>query len=170
MNGFEDPLIANVFWRYSSVCFEKILFVSVVSILVRNTETNGKKCFLVSRNKPKNNRNRLSFGLFRFEPKKNLIVSRTTYFQDQIYLVPLQPNGKAAANQPVPLCRLYGAEQSCCISNIETAVVGISFCASWLLMILFLKSCQSKYVRKKICIYVYIGSMQQFSVTCRGSG
>ncbi len=29
-----------------------------------------KKSFLVSRNKPKNNRNRLSFGLFRFEPKK----------------------------------------------------------------------------------------------------
>ncbi len=29
-----------------------------------------KKRFLVSRNKPKNNRNRLSFGLFRFEPKK----------------------------------------------------------------------------------------------------
>jgi hypothetical protein len=25
---------------------------------------------MVSRNKPKNNRNRLSFGLFRFEPKK----------------------------------------------------------------------------------------------------
>jgi hypothetical protein len=56
INGFEDPLIENVFWRFFwfvSVCFEKILFVSVVSIPVRNTETNRKKCFLVSRNKPK---------------------------------------------------------------------------------------------------------------------
>ena len=43
INGFEDPLIENVFWRFFwfvSVCFEKILFVSVVSIPVRNTETN----------------------------------------------------------------------------------------------------------------------------------
>jgi hypothetical protein len=82
--GFEYPLIDNIFlgfFRFVSVCFEKILFVSVVSILVRNTETNRKKCFLVSRNKLKNNRNRLSFGLFRFEPKKYLIVSRTPYVQ-----------------------------------------------------------------------------------------
>jgi hypothetical protein len=78
--GFEDPLIKNVFWRFFwfvSVCFKKILFVSVVSIPVRNTKTNRKKCFLVSRNKPKNNRNRLSFSLFRFEPKIFFIVSRT---------------------------------------------------------------------------------------------
>jgi hypothetical protein len=61
------------FFRFVSVCFEKVPFVSVVSIPVRNTETNRNKpknFFLVSRNKPKNNRNRLSFGLFRFEPKK----------------------------------------------------------------------------------------------------
>ncbi len=67
------------FLEIFSVCFEKILLVSVVSIPVRNTETNWKKCFLVLWNKPKNNRNRLSFGLFRFEQKKNLIVSRTPY-------------------------------------------------------------------------------------------
>jgi hypothetical protein len=69
-NGFEDPITENVFWRFFwfvSVCFEKILFVSIP---VRNTETNRKKRFLVSRNKPKNNRNRLSFGLLRYEPKK----------------------------------------------------------------------------------------------------
>ncbi len=51
------------FFRFVPVCFDKLLFVSVVSIHVRNTETNRKKCFLVSRN-------RLSFSLFRFEPKK----------------------------------------------------------------------------------------------------
>ncbi len=48
INGFEDPRIENVFWRFFrfvSVCFEKILFVSVVSIPVRNTETNRKKVF-----------------------------------------------------------------------------------------------------------------------------
>jgi hypothetical protein len=48
INGFEDPLIENIFWRFFwfvSVCFEKILFVSVVSIPVRNTETNRKKMF-----------------------------------------------------------------------------------------------------------------------------
>jgi hypothetical protein len=51
------------------VFFETVLFVSVVSIRVRNTETNRKIVFLVSRNKPKNNRNRLCFGSFRFKPK-----------------------------------------------------------------------------------------------------
>jgi hypothetical protein len=46
INGFEDLLIENVFWRlfwFVSVCFEKILFVSVVSIPVLNTETNQNK-------------------------------------------------------------------------------------------------------------------------------
>jgi hypothetical protein len=51
------------------VPFETVLFVSVVSIKVRNTETNRKFFFLVSRNKPKQTRNRSCFGLFRFEPK-----------------------------------------------------------------------------------------------------
>jgi hypothetical protein len=35
----------------------------------KQTETNRKNVLLVSRNKPKINRNSLSFGLFRFEPK-----------------------------------------------------------------------------------------------------
>jgi hypothetical protein len=56
------------FW-FVSVCFETDMFISVVSIHVRNTETNRKSYFLVSWNKPKHNRNRLSFGSFRFEPK-----------------------------------------------------------------------------------------------------
>ncbi len=73
INGFEDPLIENVFWRF-------FMFVLTTFCLIRlfsnwpktpkQTETNQKKCFLVSRNKPKNNQNRLSFGLFRVEPKK----------------------------------------------------------------------------------------------------
>ncbi len=56
-------------FRIVSVSFETVLFVSVVSIQVRNTETNRKRKVLVSRNKPKQTRNRSCFGLFRFEPK-----------------------------------------------------------------------------------------------------
>jgi hypothetical protein len=52
-----------------SVCYETVLFVSVVSIKARNNETNRNLLFLVSRNKPKQMRNRSCFGLFRFEPK-----------------------------------------------------------------------------------------------------
>jgi hypothetical protein len=37
--------------------------------------------FLVSRNKPKHNRNRSCFGLFRFEPKFFLFVSRAPYLE-----------------------------------------------------------------------------------------
>ncbi len=43
---FEDTLIESVSWRFFlsvSVCFEKVLFVSVVLILVRNIETNRKE-------------------------------------------------------------------------------------------------------------------------------
>jgi hypothetical protein len=57
------------FFLFVSFFFETVLFVSVVSIGVRNTETNRKIVFFVSRNKPKNNRNRLCFGSFRFKPK-----------------------------------------------------------------------------------------------------
>ena len=56
-----------------SVFFETGLFVSVVSIRVRNTETNRKLIFLVLQNKPKNNRffsvqNENIFRLFRGHP------------------------------------------------------------------------------------------------------
>ncbi len=56
-------------FRVVSVCYETDLFVSAVSMQVRNTETNQKFFFLVSRNKPKQTRNRSCFGLFRFELK-----------------------------------------------------------------------------------------------------
>jgi hypothetical protein len=44
----------------------------------KQTETNRKNQSLVSQNKPKNNRNRLSFGLFRFEPKKKFVCFEDT--------------------------------------------------------------------------------------------
>ncbi len=59
-------------FKVVSFCFcfyETVLSVSVVSIQVRNTETNRKFFLMVSRNKPKQTRNRSCFGLFRFEPK-----------------------------------------------------------------------------------------------------
>jgi hypothetical protein len=68
-------------FRIVSVHFETVLFVSVVSINVRNTETNRKIFFLVSRNKPKQTRNRSCFGLFRFEPK-NFIF----HFEDTLVM------------------------------------------------------------------------------------
>jgi hypothetical protein len=71
------------FW-FVSVCFETNLFVSVVSKRVRNTETNRKNNLLVSRNKPKINRNRLCFGLFRFEPKKRFVCFEDTLEDDEI--------------------------------------------------------------------------------------
>ncbi len=55
--------------RFVSVCYETVLYVSIVSIQVRNTETNRIFQFLVSRNKPKQTQNRSCFGLFRFESK-----------------------------------------------------------------------------------------------------
>jgi hypothetical protein len=46
----------------------------------KQTETNQKKKFLVSRkSEPKNNRNRLSFGLFQFKPRK-----KTNGFKDPL--------------------------------------------------------------------------------------
>ncbi len=52
-------------FRFVSDCYETVLFVSVVSIYVRNTETNRNFLFLVSQNKPKQPRNRSCFGLNR---------------------------------------------------------------------------------------------------------
>ncbi len=67
-------------FRIVSVRFETVLFVSVVSIKVRNIETNRNFLFLVSRNKPKQTRNRSCFGLFCFEPK-NFIF----HFEDTLH-------------------------------------------------------------------------------------
>ncbi len=72
-NCFEDPLIENVFWRFFRFVSRKFCLFRLFhyrSKTPKQTETNQKKCFLVSRNKPKNNRNRFSFGLFWFETKK----------------------------------------------------------------------------------------------------
>jgi hypothetical protein len=44
----------------------------------KQTETNRKNTLLVSRNKPKINRNRLCFSLFRFEPKKKFVCFEDT--------------------------------------------------------------------------------------------
>jgi hypothetical protein len=53
------PATSPVFYSFFSICFETDLFVSVVSIWIRNTETKGTKKFvLVLRNKPKINRKR----------------------------------------------------------------------------------------------------------------
>ncbi len=70
-----------VLFRIVSVCYETDLFVSVVSIKVRNTETNRNILFLVSRNKPKQTRNRSCFGLFRFEPKYFFVCFEDTLLQ-----------------------------------------------------------------------------------------
>jgi hypothetical protein len=51
----------------------------------KRTETNRKNNLLVSRNKPKINRNRLSFGLFRFEPKNCFVC-----FEDTLVYTALQ--------------------------------------------------------------------------------
>jgi hypothetical protein len=67
------PLIENVFWRFFRFISRKFCLFQLFlyrSETPKQTETNRKKCFLVLWNKPKNNRNRLSFGLFRFKPKK----------------------------------------------------------------------------------------------------
>jgi hypothetical protein len=70
------------FQGYLLLFAQFILFISVVSKHIflfrmfrygsetpKRTETNRKNNLWVSRNKPKINRNRLSFGLFRFDPK-----------------------------------------------------------------------------------------------------
>jgi hypothetical protein len=56
INGFEDPLIKNVFWRFFAL-FQKnsVCFGPKHRNKPKQSKTNRKKCFLVSRNKPKNN-------------------------------------------------------------------------------------------------------------------
>jgi hypothetical protein len=79
-------------FRFVSVCYETALFVSVVSIQVRNTETNRNIWFLVSRNKPKQTRNRSCFGLFRFEPKFIFVCFEDTLTTTDV-LYPVQRRG-----------------------------------------------------------------------------
>ncbi len=80
INCFEDPLIENVCWDFfglfqqSSVCFGCFN----TSPKHRNQP---KKMFFGFVKQTENNRNRLSFGLFRFEPKKKIWLTRTPYSQ-----------------------------------------------------------------------------------------
>jgi hypothetical protein len=71
-------------FRLVSVCYETVLFVSVVSMQVRKTETNRNFLLLVSRNKPKQTRNRSCFGLFRFEPKIIFVCFEDTLAQTHV--------------------------------------------------------------------------------------
>ncbi len=78
---FDREHILVFIWKFRVVS-KQIWFVSIVSIYVRNTETNRNKpkfLFFVSRNKPKHNRNRSCFGMFRFQPTFFFFVSRTPY-------------------------------------------------------------------------------------------
>ncbi len=77
-------------FRFVSVCYETDLFVLVVSIRVRNTETNRNFFFLVSRNKPKQTRNRSCFGLFRFEPKLIFVCFEDTLSATYFHCIILQ--------------------------------------------------------------------------------
>ncbi len=91
----EDP--PNQFKReYIWVFFRKFRVVSVCFGLLRNSsvcfgcfdtgsknETNRNFLFLVSRNKPKQTRNRSCFGLFRFEPKIIFVCFEDTLGEGQ---------------------------------------------------------------------------------------
>jgi hypothetical protein len=67
-NGFFIPIMV-IFFLFVSKQFCLFRLFRNGSETPKRTETNRKNNLLVSRNKPKMNRNRLSFGLFRFEPK-----------------------------------------------------------------------------------------------------
>jgi hypothetical protein len=101
--------------KFILFCFRFFRFVSKQFCLFRlfrngfetpkQTETNRKNYFLVSRNKPKINRNRLCFGLFRFEPKKffvcfedTLLRIRVKIFVWRLWLLPYSINVKNVKN------------------------------------------------------------------------
>jgi hypothetical protein len=70
INSFEDFLIENVFWRFFWFVLTKFCLFRLFRYQSETPKQTEKNVFLVLQNKPKNNRNRLSFGLFRFEPKR----------------------------------------------------------------------------------------------------
>jgi hypothetical protein len=79
--------------------FVTILFVSVVSIYVRKTETNRNNFFWfyeTNRNKPKQTRNRSCFGLFRFEPKFIFVCFEDTLVRGMGYQGPTPQAGRVA--------------------------------------------------------------------------
>ena len=63
----------DIHFRFGAVHCETNLFVSVVSIDIRNTETNRNKIFNGFENEPKQTRNRSCFGYFRFDDKNFFI-------------------------------------------------------------------------------------------------
>jgi hypothetical protein len=83
--GFLFPVIFHFFglFRNRSVCFGCFDMDPNHRKEPKRTETNRKNDLLVSRNKPKNNRNRSSFGLFRFEPKKKFVCFEDTLIRAQ---------------------------------------------------------------------------------------
>jgi hypothetical protein len=70
------------------VCFEKILFVTVVSIPVRNSETNRKNCFLVSQTNQKTTKTDWVSVCFGSNQKIFFIVSRTPYSSGYFIYLP----------------------------------------------------------------------------------
>ncbi len=85
INGFKDPLIENDFWRFFQFVSRKFCLFRLFwyrSETPKQTETNRKKCFLVSRNKSKNNRNRVSFQFVSVRTEKNFDC-----FEDTLPLV-----------------------------------------------------------------------------------
>ncbi len=68
-------VIESIFWYFFKkltvvlVCFETVFLFQLFRYRFETPKENRKCLFLVSRNKPKHNRNRFCFGMFRFEPK-----------------------------------------------------------------------------------------------------
>jgi hypothetical protein len=97
-------------------CFFR--FVSVFFGCFETGEKNRNKNLLVSRNKPKINRNRFSFGLFRFEPKiffvcfENTLVAwgrvekKGVQAKDTVsyYMIPI---GKGCNERKIPSARRF---------------------------------------------------------------
>ncbi len=109
-------------FRFVSVCYETDLFVSLVQIQVRNTETNQNFFFLVSRNKPKQTETNAKQILFRFvsittenyfclfRGHPSFVALRHLHYQPTPPVVALVAfTGRPTGRQPPPLSSvLYG--------------------------------------------------------------
>ncbi len=67
---FDDTLVESIFGRFFRLVLKKFCLVGLFCYQSETPKQTPNK-FLVSQNKPENNRNRLSSGLFQFELKKN---------------------------------------------------------------------------------------------------
>ncbi len=91
INGFEDPLIEKVFWRFFGLfrfVLRKFCLFRFVLTPVRNTATNQKKCFWFPKTNQKTTETDWVSVCFSSNRKKNLIVSRTPYFQLTMAAIP----------------------------------------------------------------------------------